>query len=1163
MIQKVESLNMKPSNPVKVWREPISIPTYGIGEPDRNPMFLDKRVYQGSSGAVYPWPVVDHIDDEKQDQTWQAVFLENDFLKIMILPELGGRVQMALDKTNDYHFVYYNQVIKPALVGLAGPWISGGIEFNWPQHHRPNTYGPVDVEIETGDDGSATVWCHEIDRMHRTESRHGLILRPGRSALEIQAHLYNRSCQPQTFLWWANPAIHVDDNHQSIFPQDVNAVLDHGKRDVSTFPIATGEYYKVDYSPGTDISRYRNIPVPTSYMAHRSDYDFVGSYDHGRQAGMLHICDHHVSPGKKQWTWGNGEFGQAWDRHLTDEDGPYIELMCGVFTDNQPDFSWLMPGEEKSFTQYFMPYKGVGRIGNASIDAVVGLDWADEKSVANSDKKGSPRQVAVRGYTTREVPAAKLQLHHHDQLIFEHTWDADPSSSVDHQVTTPANCQLSELKVSLLDQSNKCLVAWSPRPFECGEALDDCDSFEHTGHPVPDAATAIELPADVESTEALFLAGKHIEQYRHATRRSIDYFNEALRRDPGDIRCNQARGDWLYRRGQFAESIKCYKKAIQRLTRHNPNPYDGFAHLGLGLALARLDRLDEAYDVLKKSCWNQPCRDRANFELARIATRRGNLQEAIELCKRCLRHNAKHAQARHLEYYLRSRLNENGSSDSQVAQNDVNPFCFGILFEQAIANGDFSKFDQLSRNDENTAIEIAIDYAACGAYDRVVEVLQHTIDQRPQTCSMVHYHLADALIRLGQPDRAVEQRRLAAQSTDLYFANKLADIGVLERAMKPDESGAAIDARAAYLLGNLWYDRQQHDQAVACWQLAQQADPKLATVARNLSLAMYNQHRDEPAAWEQMSLAFSLDSTDARVLFELDQLAARLGHSPTSRLQRLLEFPDLVDRRDDLLLARVSLQNLVGQHQAALSTLQQRQFHPWEGGEGKVPQQYMLAGLELAREELEGATSEANPDRAIELLNQAMVWPENLGEGKLVGTQENHLHYWLGCAYAAKGDQDQADHWLRSAAAGTSEPTSAMYYNDQPPEMIFYQGLALARLGQTDEALQRFNRLIDYGIAHLNDQVHIDYFAVSLPDFLVFEADLNKNNAIHCWFMIALGCMGLQTIGQTTAERQVENQSVDATQAFEKILTMDPSHVGAVLHQRLHHSKSLSSGSVT
>ncbi|MBS1665117.1 MAG: DUF5107 domain-containing protein, partial [Bacteroidetes bacterium] len=287
---------------VKAWSEKISIPTYPIGQPEKNPMFLEKRVYQGSSGVVYPHPVIEHIADEKVGQIYNAVFLENDYLRIMILPELGGRIQRAYDKVRGRDFIYYNQVVKPALVGLAGPWISGGIEFNWPQHHRPSTYSPVDFKIEEGNDGSKTVWVNEIEVMFRTKGMAGFTLYPDTAYLEIKGRVFNRTPFPQTFLWWANPAVKVNDAYQSIFPPDVYAVFDHGKRDVSDFPIATGTYYKVNYSPGTDISRYANIPVPTSYMAIRSSYDFMGCYEHDTQAGMLHVANHHVSPGKKQWT---------------------------------------------------------------------------------------------------------------------------------------------------------------------------------------------------------------------------------------------------------------------------------------------------------------------------------------------------------------------------------------------------------------------------------------------------------------------------------------------------------------------------------------------------------------------------------------------------------------------------------------------------------------------------------------------------------------------------------------------------------------------------------------------------------------------------------------------------------------------------------------------
>ena len=269
---------------VQIWEEAVTIPTYEIGEPEKNPIFLDKRVYQGSSGKVYPYPTVESVSDEKTDKVYHAVFLENEYLKVMVLPELGGRIQRATDKTNGYDFVYYNHVIKPALVGLTGPWISGGIEFNWPQHHRPTTFLPVDHHMVDNPDGSRSLLIGDVDQMYGTKVLMKITLYPGKAYIEITGQLYNRTPLPQTFLWWANPAVSVNDDTQSVFPPDVHNVYDHGKRAVSRFPIATGEYYKHDYSEGVDISRYRNIPVPTSYMAERSKYDFVGG------AGLLHVA---------------------------------------------------------------------------------------------------------------------------------------------------------------------------------------------------------------------------------------------------------------------------------------------------------------------------------------------------------------------------------------------------------------------------------------------------------------------------------------------------------------------------------------------------------------------------------------------------------------------------------------------------------------------------------------------------------------------------------------------------------------------------------------------------------------------------------------------------------------------------------------------------------
>jgi len=599
-------------------------------------MFLEKRVYQGSSGVVYPHPVIDRIIDERYDAQYTAVFLENRYLKIMLLPEIGGRVQMALDKTNGYHFVYYNRVIKPALVGLAGPWISGGIEFNWPQHHRPSTFDPLDWRIDENPDGSRSVWCSEIERMFNTKGMAGFTLYPNRAYLEIRAQLYNRTAEPQTFLWWANPAVHVNDEYQSVFPPDVHAVMDHGKRDVSTFPIATGTYYKVDYGAmgGVDISRYKNIPVPTSYMAYHSDFDFMGDYDHGAQAGMIHVANHHLVPGKKQWTWGSGEFGKMWDRQLTDEDGPYIELMCGAYTDNQPDFSWIMPGEEKAFTQVFMPYQKIGPACNASKDVVLHLETGPRDEGGLVDLC----EIGVYVSAPRTITA---QLCRGSETLFEHSADLAPEHVLIETVTLPEPRRPQELTLRVLDENGAELLSFTPLP--------------ETKPDIPTPASPARPPAEIESNEELFLNGLHLEQYRHATYPPEPYYLEALRRDPLDARCNNAMGLLLYRRGRFAEAETYFRAAIQRQTLRNPNSYDGEPYYNLGLSLKMQGRYAEAKDAFYKSVWNAAWQAAGYFELARLACRAGNYEEAFDLVEQSLRRNTANHRARHLKIALLRR----------------------------------------------------------------------------------------------------------------------------------------------------------------------------------------------------------------------------------------------------------------------------------------------------------------------------------------------------------------------------------------------------------------------------------------------------------------------------------------------------------------------------
>ncbi len=1095
---------------VKAWTEKITIPTYLTGEADKNPMFFEKRIYQGSSGVVYPHPVIEKILDEKIDKEYRAVFLENKYLKIMILPELGGRIQLAYDKIKKRHFVYYNQVIKPALVGLCGPWISGGIEFNWPQHHRPSTFQPIDHTITAGEDGSMTVWVNEIEKMFHTKGMAGFTLYEEQAYLEVKVKLYNRSPLPQTFLWWANPALKVNDQYQSVFPPDVRAVFDHGRRDVSDFPIATGIYYKIDYSPGTDISRYTNIPVPTSYMVAYSAYDFVGGYEHDRRAGFLHVADHHLSPGKKQWTWGNGDFGKAWDRNLTDEDGPYVELMVGVYTDNQPDFSWILPYEEKNFTQYFLPYSELGLVKNATKDILVSVTCQEDA-------------ILTKIFATSAFAELTATLYYQDQLLWQEEIELSPEKVFEKELNW-AGAEEEKIKLTVQNRMGKILLAYDPASY--------------AAHPAPASAAPALAPAQLLHNEQLFLTGQHLEQYRHASYSPLPYYEEALNRDPGDIRSNNALGLWYLRRGRFSLSEPYFRAAIQTLTARNPNPYEAEAFYNLGLSLLFQKRRTEAYDAFAKAMWSNAWQSQALLELARLDLINGQYDTALEHIDGAIDANRRNGKAIGIRIQTLRKLGRFTESIAaawqELARDPFNLAAFVELHynyreagEDKKAKEALTAFLDRSRGDSHNHLSYALDYASAGDYPAAIHLLL-LIDPRQLDEPLINYYLADYYQATANSDLALAYRERAAAADPSYcFPNRLEDIGVLEIAVRRNPA----DAKAPYYLGNLFYDKRQYEEAIRLWELAAEKDGRYPTVFRNLAIAYYNKRNDPKKAVDWLEKAYVLNPTDARVLMELDQLSKRQNKSPESRLTRLEDNLSVSGTRDDHYLERAALYNFAGNFKKAYQLIMTHQFHPWEGGEGKVSGQYVYSLIGQARDHL----SQENYSTALNCLQSAQVYPVNLGEGKLPGLPENELYYWLGCACQGLGDEKEATtHWQR-ATTGNTAPTEAVFYNDQRPDQIFYQGLAWKKLKAEKNAEAIFTGLIAHAMAHENDPVTMDYFAVSLPDLLLFDDDLSKRKTVHYQYIRGLGRLGL-------------GQWAEAEQVFKGVLDADAMHFGARTH---------------
>ena len=1118
------------------------MPSFLPAAPDKNPMFLEKRVYQGSSGMVYPLPCTDRIAEKPVERAWQAVWIENEFLRVLVLLEIGGRIHAIQDKTNGYDLIYHQHVIKPALVGLAGPWISGGIEFNWPQHHRPATFLPVNYEIEHHPGGSVTVWCSDHDPMARMKGMHGICLHPGKAYVELKVRAYNRTPLTQTFLWWANVATEVHEAYQSFFPPDVYYVADHARRSMSEYPLAQGHYYGVNYGErgrngvpkskmprqyippicggqapvgysANDLSFYANIPVPTSYMCMGSQEDFFGGYDHKAQAGIVHIANHHISPGKKQWTWGNHEFGYAWDRNLTDANArgefpPYIEIMAGVYTDNQPDFSFLQPGETKTWSQYWYPIQRIGPAQHANLDAAIALRVLDR----GGRRSATPLSLGIS--VTRKFSGAKLLLLAKGKKLFSATRDLAPDAPFLTEIKLPRGVAETDLHLRVVDRDGKAIIVYRPRPRAKGE--------------VPPPATEPPAPGDMASADELYITGLHLDQYRHATRCATLYWREALRRDPLDARCNNALGLWHFKRGEFTVAEKHFRQAIERLTRRNANPYDGEPLYHLGLTLRYLGHEDGAYAALYKATWNQAWAAAGYHALAEIDSTRHDWAIALEHLDRSLRCDTDNLRARNLKTIVLRKLNRAAEAEALLREtlslDRLDWWARHLLGEEL-------------KCDMQTRLDLTHDCARAGLLSEAVGVLESASarrsdlpDQSWGVLPLVHYTLAWLESKRGHGQAALKHFKLAAAlPSDYCFPSRLEEIAILEVAMTANPA----DARAPYYLGNLLYHRRRHEEAVHLWEQSARLDAGFSIVWRNLGIGYFNIRGKPAQARAAYHRACKVNPGDARLLYERDQLWKRLGEKPSQRLRELELRLDLVQQRDDLSVELCALYNQTAQPDKALALISARNFQPWEGGEGGPLGQWQRSHLALGSAALENG----EPLKAREHFAAALTAPLNLGEAKHLLANQSDIHYWLGCALAAIGDAQQARQaWLAAATfKGDFQEMSVRAFS----EMTYFSALACEKLGQRAKAQKLFRDLLAYARQLEQSRAKIDYFATSLPTMLLFDDDIQFRQETAAKFLQAQARLGL-------------GQKVQAEKLLQHVLRLDPNHaLAADLNQEL------------
>jgi tetratricopeptide (TPR) repeat protein len=774
-----------------------------------------------------------------------------------------------------------------------------------------------------------------------------------------------------------------------------------------------------------------------------------------------------------------------------DDTGEYLELMAGVYTDNQPDFTWIKPYETKTFSQYWLPVQQIGGFKNANTHLAVNLEVRDDE--------------VFLGVYPAEPMITRITLTAAGQTLLSEAADLTPGAAYLRQVSLPekpvGDFHEADLLLRVFDTAGEEVIRYQPESPWDGTLAEPYQ---------PPAA-----PQEMTSVEELYLAGLHLEQYRHTALSPEPYWQEALRRDPGDSRSHIALGRARFRSGLFASAEAHFRQAVMRLTQRNLNPYDGEAHYNLGLALQYQGQLAEAYKAFAKSAWSYAWRSAGNFALAQIDCQRSDWLKALEHLTYALQTDPEHNQARDLRCAVLRHLGRTQEASELALETlAADPLDHWARYELGLATGDTIHLDaikKMTRRDVQTFLDIAFDYAQAGLWQDASHWLSLIVPDEP-LYPMTAYALGYFARQSGQAETGSTWYRRGAQAEpDYCFPWRLQEMLVLQDvvALNPQ------DGRACYYLGNLLYDKQRYSEAVALWQRTVQAEPGFAIPWRNLGLASFNRDRDIDQALIYCQKAWEANSEDPRLLLELDQLRRRKGYSPQSRLELLEAHPEVVNQRDDLVIEYVALLNRLEQPQKALAIAAARSFHAWEGGEGRIAGQYANSHWLLGCQALEAG----DPGLALEHFTQGIDFPRNLGVVPF-DPEVIHLGYYRGLALQALGRMEEA----RDAFEKSAATLGGLH-------VAYYRALALGKLGKEAEALSLLKSLRQEALELVENGPQSNYFFAGKPS-PIFEDDLRSYNRHLYLTALGLACLGL-------------GDKVGAQSAFAQALSLNPANLFA------------------
>lgn len=982
---------------VHLWEESVTIPTYPVGKPNPHPPFQRRGYWE-----VYPYPLLDTLSDEAEPRRYRAVFIENTYLRLMVLPELGGRVWSLYDKVAQRECLHQPPSIKPALIGLTGAWIAGGIEFNFPIGHRYTTHQPVCYTLAqpTDEHGKATAWVGEICRRSRMMWMVGISLYPHRALMETDIRLFNRSETKKRFYFWTNCAVTTHEDWKWILPA---TAVRNWEGDLSearatlTFPIS---------DDGSDLSLYRSYDGASSVFAHDFRGDFFGGYDLKADAGLLHVADWRDARGRKLFTWGTSDDGSVWAERLHDGGIPYVEIQTGRFED-QSVWHWIPPHSLECWQECWYPIRGLaGTVSAANREGALSVQLEGQR-------------LTVCFHSTSVRPDHRLILEYGDQIVHEQRIDLYPERPGKWHFALPLSPEL-PLQVTIATSGREPILTTIANAELKRERI-------------------VLAPSTAESNwETTFLQGDAAERAGN-DEAAVSLYSVASQN--GSSGATNALARLCLERGQFEQCLTLTAAVLGRDSQNWESMYLR------ALCLMTMNRLPEAEEWLYPLRRSAEYRGLAFYLLGLCAMRRGDLARADDLFAEALLYNAADIKAwmmRAAVLRLRGEMEEASQVRLQVhLLAPLEPLLRTEAYLSTPSSPDTNAVNLLRplTVQPHTFEEVAIDYLNAGCLNDAIHILE-TPEQLglPET-ALRHYLLALVYARKGLPAQAAEHALLAQRADASHlFPWRIEDYLALQEvlAVRPEDSLVsyalgnwlmahrrrgealiewleALDSRAvrnALERGHVSPEGTNDDTQRSAWeQLADMCLPSvptpsslpLATLYRNIGRALVEVCRLQNVARLYYKEAISRTPNDPYLWHEQETVA----HDPDSFVEEALERlsnapPDVLkDNRVAQLHARLLVQ--AQRYHEALEVLNSRVFHVAEGETSTRPL-WVKANVGKGKR----LASEGNWEQALRCFEDALLYPRHLAVGKPARPADAEPWFWAGVANARLGKVEQA-----------------------------------------------------------------------------------------------------------------------------------------------------------